>query len=530
MDSLANKQFPLLTIAVPTYNRADLLDICLSRIYEQVGEENALIEVVVSNNASTDHTKQVIDKFQRRYKYLRYSENEKNGGPDFNIARCFELATAKYVWVFSDDDLLLPNAISNILKLLNGSDLGVVFLKPSFYKDFIGEYIPTNKPFDYEIYDNPMILLEKAHYWITYITGTIINKNLVQDCNSLYRYQNSFLIQLGWVLPALFRAERNIYVTSDLILGRGLEVLDFKLFHVFGASYPRVLSSMVKHGELPVRAKEMLLDLILTIYFPYYLQPGVVFHHGEKPLLILSKAYWKQKEFWNTALPLIMRKIYKDAVSTVKRPFKYTLKNIAIKVHRKGAHLLSESKKEAVIKSLKKFGARSILPNDCVLSNPQFIEIGSRFESQSPLIIKARTEVAGNYYNPSIIIGNGVKIGSGCQIDCCDNILIGDLVLIEHQVVITDNEIDDSAFNVINSAPNYRKRVVKGAVIIGDNVLIEHGAFILSGVTIGHNAIVKAGAIVRESVPAYAVVAGNPAEIIRYSNMGAFADNSVVLG
>jgi acetyltransferase-like isoleucine patch superfamily enzyme len=55
-----------------------------------------------------------------------------------------------------------------------------------------------------------------------------------------------------------------------------------------------------------------------------------------------------------------------------------------------------------------------------------------------------------------------------------------------------------------------------GATVIGNDVYIGVGAIVLSGVSIGDGAVVGAGALVSKSVPPYAVVAGNPARIIRY--------------
>src|SRR5205823_7681584 len=124
-------------------------------------------------------------------KQLRYSENETNGGPDFNIAKCFESASAKYVWVFSDDDLLLPNALGQIIPLLQGNELGILFLKPSFYRDSIDEFKPKEEPFHCELYSDPFKLMAEEHFWLTYISSIITNKDLVKDVSTLYHYQKS---------------------------------------------------------------------------------------------------------------------------------------------------------------------------------------------------------------------------------------------------------------------------------------------------------------------------------------------------
>lgn len=56
----------------------------------------------------------------------------------------------------------------------------------------------------------------------------------------------------------------------------------------------------------------------------------------------------------------------------------------------------------------------------------------------------------------------------------------------------------------------------KGPTIIGNDVVIGVNALVLSGVKIGDGAVVGAGSVVTKDVPPYAIVAGNPARIIRY--------------
>ena len=63
----------------------------------------------------------------------------------------------------------------------------------------------------------------------------------------------------------------------------------------------------------------------------------------------------------------------------------------------------------------------------------------------------------------------------------------------------------------MNTQPYYRKPIV-----IGDDVWIGACAIILKGVTINNGAVIAAGAVVTKDVEPYAIVAGNPARIIKY--------------
>lgn len=61
----------------------------------------------------------------------------------------------------------------------------------------------------------------------------------------------------------------------------------------------------------------------------------------------------------------------------------------------------------------------------------------------------------------------------------------------------------------------YSEAISKGNIVLDDDVWIGCGAVILSGVHIGQGAVVAAGSVVTKDVPPYAVVAGNPAHIIK---------------
>ena len=75
---------------------------------------------------------------------------------------------------------------------------------------------------------------------------------------------------------------------------------------------------------------------------------------------------------------------------------------------------------------------------------------------------------------------------------------------------------DDHTFNIPGTTIWDSPRGDNHKVIIEDDVWIGHGSIILSGVTIGRCAIISAGSVVVKDVPAYAIVGGNPAIIIKW--------------
>ena len=88
-------------------------------------------------------------------------------------------------------------------------------------------------------------------------------------------------------------------------------------------------------------------------------------------------------------------------------------------------------------------------------------------------------------------------------------------VLIGRWVTISDNNHGYTDMLSLQKPPIEREWVSKGPVIIEDNVWIGDKATILANVTIGKGAVVAANSVVTKDVPAYSVVAGIPAKVIK---------------
>jgi abequosyltransferase len=112
---------PRLSICVPTYNRADMLGALIESVIRQAAPD---VEIVISDNASTDGTQQLVRDWQSRYDRLVYDRSPENLGPDRNYLRAVDLAQGDYCWLMGSDDALAPGACECVMPLLQaGADV-----------------------------------------------------------------------------------------------------------------------------------------------------------------------------------------------------------------------------------------------------------------------------------------------------------------------------------------------------------------------------------------------------------------------
>ncbi len=103
-----------------------------------------------------------------------------------------------------------------------------------------------------------------------------------------------------------------------------------------------------------------------------------------------------------------------------------------------------------------------------------------------------------------------LRIGKFCSFAEGVKILLGG----EHRIDWVTTYPLSILFDQADHYPGHPR--TKGDVIIGNDVWVAMDAMIFSGVKIGNGAVISARSIVVKDVPAYAVVGGNPAEVIRY--------------
>src|SRR6266446_8826045 len=109
---------PLLSICIPTYNRAALLKSALAALTPQVVALGSKVELLVSDNCSPDGTKEVVECAQRSCP-IRYRRNEENFGGLYNFVNtASEFARGDFSWILGDDDLIRPGAVAKIVSII----------------------------------------------------------------------------------------------------------------------------------------------------------------------------------------------------------------------------------------------------------------------------------------------------------------------------------------------------------------------------------------------------------------------------
>ncbi len=287
----------LVSISVPTYNRAEDLDRCLGSILSQVAGLEDFVEVYVSNNASTDNTREIIKKYLDQGYPLIALENPTNLGHDGNLESLYEKANTPYFWLFGDDDCLMPGMLKPIVDVLRSGSYGIVYLPSRWFR---GEFKLLDsereqyKQFSYKVVPDTIEYLKLTHYWITFLTGNIINKGLVKDKVKVDRFHGSMMTYLGWFIPALFVGSKAV-VEQNCIICKSTERGGYKVFETFGRKFSSILAEYVpEHGTAFKRVIE---DNMAKSFFPQFTKGDPAFKM-ENYFQVLLPIYWRYPSFW----------------------------------------------------------------------------------------------------------------------------------------------------------------------------------------------------------------------------------------
>jgi glycosyltransferase involved in cell wall biosynthesis len=182
---------PVISICIPTYNRARFLDECLESIVRQFQnpEVMAAVNIFILDNQSSDNTAEVAEKFTNNFCNIQYIRDDQPRKLVPGIIKVASLADGDYIWVFSDDDLQSENALQTILNFIKNKNTDLIICNllgfrgesPREYKNLLQldqDFIATNRRELFSLLSTKFYT--SIDYYLTLCSNWLIKRSLFQ--------------------------------------------------------------------------------------------------------------------------------------------------------------------------------------------------------------------------------------------------------------------------------------------------------------------------------------------------------------
>lgn len=231
----------LLSLCIPTYNRCEILDTVLSHIVRDK-EFDERVEVVVSDNCSTDATPEIVKKYSSLYTNVVYHRNPENIR-DANFELVLSLGTGKYVKLLNDYSILKAGTLGYLLERIEKhkeSGENLFFYTRVSRPEF-------NEAICYSLND----FVEKVSFWSTWIGHFGTWKERFDALSDKERCRSLQLSQMDWTLrivneksPTVVYRE-NLYETLPPSKKGG-----YNFFKIFVENYLGIYQEYLRSGAL----------------------------------------------------------------------------------------------------------------------------------------------------------------------------------------------------------------------------------------------------------------------------------------
>ena len=313
---------PLLSLCIPIYNRLSYLERQLARMLEDKDLFEEQIQLIISDNCSTDDLRTCCEKYQKQGLRLHYHRQEKNIGPESNFDWCFHHADGQYVWLLGSDDIPVAGMLRKLIEALCDSDYGLVHLSISRQSQKL------------RVYHKDDTLLADINVWITFISSNIIKADIVKDYN-LSSYVGSYMIHVPAYLNACLTNEDNALIYLGQLFEKDSDASNnggYNLFEVFVENLFGMYQQFIDKGMLSQKAFELIKEREYKTWLVGFVVDLLILKRARRKNFkldnawgILHKHYGGRKYFYySTFLHLC-----KALVMPFSRPVYHLLKRIS---------------------------------------------------------------------------------------------------------------------------------------------------------------------------------------------------------
>jgi len=186
----------LISVCIPVYNGEKYIEETLNSISDQTYKN---IEIIISDNASTDNTGTIVMKYLDKDTRIQYSRNEVNLGYSGNLNKLIDLAQSEYIAIFHADDIYQPTIIEEqVIFLDNNPSLGGCFTLGKSI-DSSGKQIKSD--FIYNSSNLQADLIVDSKFYITRLfeIGTIFICPTSMIKKSVYQELNGYSLTVKYV-------------------------------------------------------------------------------------------------------------------------------------------------------------------------------------------------------------------------------------------------------------------------------------------------------------------------------------------
>ena len=276
---------PLLSICIPTFQRAEKLRQTLNTITQQTCfEKTSDIEIVISDNASNDNTSAVCSEFQKRFlNKIRYIRQEKTIDSHFNFEKVLRLGNGKFLKLHNDTLQFQKEQLNHYINLLREySDQISLFITPYLS--------PDSSEKEFHVKDTNMNdFLGHASHALTWIGSFCIKKEDFLNLDNPFRYWGKSLPHTDIILRVVAGGGHTLCARYHFFDPGEFVYRRYKFNHaeIFGQNYLGMLKEYADSGLLSQPAfelekKRILIKCIIPFYFDFFHQYNAV----------------KQKHYW----------------------------------------------------------------------------------------------------------------------------------------------------------------------------------------------------------------------------------------